>query len=165
MSNTVTGLFTRAREAAEAVRALEARAIPERDVSIVAAERLDRESFGIELNSKAGEGAAIGAGTGGAIGALVAGFTAVGTLSTGGAGLVAAGPIIAAFAGAGAGAAAGGAVGAAVGLAIPEHEVKFYNDALKRGAVLVGVQCDSDERENGVKEIFTMMDADRISHA
>lgn len=165
MTTTITGLFKTPSGAANAVRALEARAIPARDISIVAAESVDRESFGIEQSSKAGEGAAVGAGLGGAIGALVAGFTAVGTLATGGAGLVAAGPIVAAFTGAGAGAAAGGAVGTAVGLAIPEHEVKFFDDALKRGAVLVGVQWEADEREKAVKEVFKTMEADKISHA
>ena len=163
--STITGLFDSAAAAGDAVRALDARGISAADISIVAAEGIRRETFGIQEHTKAAEGAAIGAGAGGALGALIAGFTMVGSLATGGVGLLAVGPIVAALAGAGAGAAAGGAVGTAVGLAIPEHEVKMYDDALRKGSVLIGVQCEDDETEKAVKEVFKAQNAKKISRA
>lgn len=161
----ITGLFESPSAAAMSVRALEARGIPASDISVIASETVKRESFAIEGKTKAAEGAAVGAGAGGALGALIAGFTMVGALATGGVGLLAAGPIVAALAGAGAGAAAGGAVGTVVGLAIPENEIKFYDDALRKGSVLVGVNCEDSNRESVVRETFEGARAKKISHA
>jgi hypothetical protein len=165
MATVITGLFENPSTAAQAVRQLETRGVPASNISIVASESVKRESFAIDSHSKAGEGTAIGAGLGGAIGALIAGFTAVGAIATGGIGLIAAGPLVAALAGAGAGAAAGSVVGAAVGFAIPEHEVKFYDDALRKGSVLVGVQCDNDSQRTIAKEVFEARGAKRVSNA
>jgi hypothetical protein len=165
MATIVTGLYTAPSAASAAVRAFEARGIPTSDISVVAAEGTRREAFGIESKTKAAEGAAIGAGFGGAVGALIAGFTMVGALAIGGVGLLAAGPIVAALAGAGAGATAGGAVGTLVGLAIPENEIKFYDDALRQGSVLVGVSCADDNRRTLVSEIFKTSGATKVSHA
>lgn len=165
MSTILTGLYTSPSAASSAVRTLEARGIPTADISVVAAEGTRREAFGIEGKSKAAEGGAVGAGLGGAMGALIAGFTMVGALATGGVGLLAAGPLVAALAGAGAGAAAGGAVGTLVGLAIPQNEIKFYDDALRKGSVLVGVTCEDDNRRDLVNEIFKTSGATKISHA
>jgi len=68
-------------------------------------------------------------------------------IATGGIGLLAAGPIVAALAGAGAGAAAGGLVGALVGWGIPDHHIKFYKDALEKGSVLLGVKAPARRRD------------------
>jgi len=165
MSTILTGLYTSPSAASSAVHTLEARGVPTADISVVAAEGTKRESFGIEGKTKAAEGAAVGAGTGGAIGALVAGFTMVGALATGGIGLLAAGPLVAALAGAGAGAAAGGTIGTLVGLALPQNEIKFYDDALRKGSVLVGVNCDDADRKALVSEIFKTSGAAKVSHA
>lgn len=142
----ITGVFTSSERAAQAIDALTQGGVSREDISIVAAEGTKVEAFGIQKQSKAGEGAAIGGGLGGAVGALVAGFTAVGALAATGVGIIAAGPLVAALAGAGAGAAAGGVLGGLIGLGIPEHEVKFYQDALNKGSVLVGVRSDSSNR-------------------
>lgn len=163
MATVITGLFENPSTAAQAVRQLETRGVPASNISIVASESVKRESFAIDSHSKAGEGTAIGAGLGGAIGALIAGFTAVGAIATGGIGLIAAGPLVAALAGAGAGAAAGSVVGAAVGFAIPEHEVKFYDDALREGGVLVSVRCDDDEERSTATDVFEKEYAQRIT--
>lgn len=154
MANIVTGLFETAADAAAAVANLEARGFSEKEISIIAGESFDRESFAVHSQSKLPEGAAIGAGTGGAIGALVAGLTGVGAIATGGAGVLVAGPLVAALAGAGAGAAAGSVVGGLVGLGIPEHEVKHYEDSIERGSVLVGVQYEDGDEKNKAKDIF-----------
>jgi hypothetical protein len=165
MSKVITGLFENEHAAAEAVRTLTAQGVPTNDISVVASDRVDKSAFGVETHSRLPEGAAIGAGAGGAIGALLAGFTAVGTIATGGAGVIATGPIVAALAGAGAGATAGAGVGALVGLAIPEHEVKHYENALEKGAVLVGVSCEDRDQSDVVKAVFEEYEADKISTA
>lgn len=161
----ITGLFDSPQEAAAAVHTLEARGIPESEISIMAGENFKKEAFAIDSHSKLPEGVAIGAGAGGAVTALAAGLTAVGTVATGGAGLLVAGPVVAALAGAGAGAAAGGVVGGAIGAAIPEHEVKHYEDAVQKGSVLVGVHSDNSDHKDVAKQTFKDCNADKVSSA
>lgn len=163
MSTVVTGVFDSAPRAARAVGTMESRGVPSTDISLVTSERVGSEAFTVEKHSKVAEGAATGAGVGGAVGALAAGLTAVGAIATGGLGILAAGPIVAALAGAGAGAAAGGAIGGLVGLAIPEHELKFYEEALERGGVVVGVSCDDKDTVKLVKDIMKDAGAAKVS--
>lgn len=165
MSDTIVGLFTTPQQAAAAVHTLEARGFAAEDISIVAGEAFDKEGFAIDSHSKLPEGVAIGAGTGGAIVALAAGLTAVGALSTGGIGIFAAGPMVAALAGAGAGAAGGGIIGGAIGAAIPEHEVKHYEDAIEKGSVLVGVECSQGDAKDKAKEAFKACQAQKVTSA
>jgi hypothetical protein len=89
------------------------------------------QHFGVVTGSKASEGAAAGAAAGGAIGALVLGLAAVGSIAVPGIGLLAAGPLVAALAGAGAGGASG----------IPEYEAKLYGTRLEQGGILVGANA------------------------
>lgn len=161
----ITGLFESHPNAATAIDTLAAKGIPESRISLVASDSFDQESFGVETHSKLAEGAAIGAGTGGAIGAVVAGLTLVGAVATGGAGLLVAGPIVAALAGAGAGAAGGSILGGLIGLAIPEHEVKHYEEAIEKGSVLIGVECINDGDKKIVKDVFEQFKASKISRA
>jgi hypothetical protein len=165
MTTIITGLFSNATDAAAAANTLEARGIRQTQISIVAGENISDDAFAIETHSKLPEGVAIGAGTGGAVGALVAGFTAVGAIATGGAGLLAAGPLVASLAGAGAGAAGGSIIGGGVGLAIPEHEVKHYQDALEKGSVLLGVETEDSDQRDTVEDTFNHFDAEKVSKA
>jgi uncharacterized membrane protein len=89
----------------------------------------------------------------------------LGIIAVPGIGLVAAGPIIAALAGAGAGAAAGTLVGGLVGLGIPEHEAKVLDDQIRRGGILIAVSCNSPAQEKLAKDILEEAGAGRISHA
>ncbi|CAN5695403.1 hypothetical protein BH11PLA1_BH11PLA1_03350 [soil metagenome] len=146
-STLTTGIFKNSDDASRAVQALMANGISQNDINIVASDRTKLDAFGFAKHTHAADGAAIGGGLGGAVGALILGFTAVGALATGGIGLLAAGPIVAALAGAGAGAAAGGLLGGLVGLGIPETEVKFYEDALNQGSIIVGVKSESDKAD------------------
>jgi hypothetical protein len=165
MAKVITGLFENGTQAAAAISTLEMKGIPSNDISLVASEGFDKDSFGIEQSTKLPEGAAIGAGTGGAIGALILGMTAVGTIATGGVGLLAAGPIVAALAGAGAGAAAGGVIGGSIGAFIPEDEVKFYEEAIEKGSVLVGVEYKDKDQKKMIEESFENHDAARVATA
>jgi len=164
MTKAVTGTFATQQAAAACIEGLVGSGFDSADISLVASEEFDRETFGVETHTKLAEGAAIGAGAGGAAGAVVAGLTTVGAI-TGGAGLVAAGPVVAALAGAGAGAAGGSVIGGLVGAAVPEHEIKHYEDAVERGHVLIGVRCETEEQCKSAKEIFERFDAEKISHS
>lgn len=164
MSNgtLVTGLFVDPLDAHRAVSALIDVGFPREEMSVVASGGRDTDEFGIDRRSRVGDGAAIGAGFGGALGALLAGFTGLGTVALGGAPLLIAGPIVAALAGAGAGAATGGVLGGMIGLGIPEDEVNFYKDSLGKGSVLLGVRCEAD-RERVVRDVMNHYNATRVT--
>ncbi|MEX0876670.1 MAG: hypothetical protein WD114_04340, partial [Phycisphaerales bacterium] len=91
MSKVITGIFETENNAAGALETLVANGFDSDEISLIASENFDRETFGVETHSKMAEGAAIGAGVGGATVALIAGLTAVGTIATGGVGILAAG--------------------------------------------------------------------------
>jgi hypothetical protein len=65
--------------------------------------------------------------------------------------LIAAGPFMATVAGAGVEGIAGGMVGALVGAGIPEFEAKGYEGAVKDGATLLSVHCDTPDQANEAK--------------
>ena len=103
-------------------------------------------SVNTELGTNSTEGAGIGAGIGGTVGAIAAAVAAVGTsIALPGLGLILAGPVVAALAGAGAGGAAGTLIGALIGWGIPEERVKHYETALQQGGMLMGVRPRNDE--------------------
>ena len=121
------------------------------DVSMVMSDETHAKHFGEHmLETVLGSRAAEGAGIGGAIaGTLVAAGAAVAAIGTSlivpEAGLVLAGPLVAAFAGAGAGAAGGGLLGALVGWGIPEERVKRFHDDIKSGGILMTIKPRSPE--------------------
>ncbi|MEM8758032.1 MAG: hypothetical protein AAGF47_09655 [Planctomycetota bacterium] len=165
MPAALTGLFADPADASAAIQTLENRGVPTGSISLIAGENVDTNSFAIETHSKLPEGVAIGAAAGGALGALVAGFAAVGTISTGGIGLLAAGPALAAFAGAGVGATGGSILGGSIGCIVPKHEIKHYEDAISKGSVLVGVECPDDDTHRSVQDVLEHFDAIRVSNA
>lgn len=164
MASLVTGLFKSATAANRAIEALRRSGFTDADISILTSQSSTSDAFGIESGSKVGEGTAIGAGVGGGLGALIVGLTAVGVVASGGLGLVAAGPIVAALAGAGAGAATGGLIGGLIGLGIPEHEAKYFDNAIQKGGVLVGVKAEGDKRDTA-RTVFRDNGAEDISRA
>jgi len=164
MSNVITGLFDNSLNATMAVSKLEAIGITSDEVSVVANDSYSKEDFAVDEGNKAAEGGIIGAASTGIIAALIAGFTTVGAVATGGAGLLVAGPIVAALAAGGAGAAAGGTIGAIIGAFIPEHEIKYYEDAIDKGSILIGVKYNSDNKDK-IKDIFEKAEASKVSTA
>ena len=92
------------------------------------------------------EGAGAGGSIGAAVGATAAAIAAIGTtLALPGLGLVVAGPLAAGLAGAGAGGVTGGVIGALVGAGVPKDKASRYEEAIKRGNVVVGVTPRSDD--------------------
>lgn len=164
MSNVITGLFGNTSKATLAIYRLEALGIKDSEISIVANDSYTKDDFAVDEGTKAAEGGILGAASGGVLAAIVGGFTAVGAVATGGAGLLVAGPLVAALAAGGAGAAAGGAVGAIIGAFIPEHEIKYYEDAIKEGSILLGVKYTSDNKDD-IKEALENAGAENVSTA
>lgn len=68
--------------------------------------------------------------------------------------LVAAGPIVAALAGAGAAGATGGLVGGLIGAGIPEVEAKRYAGRIREGGYLISVHCDDSTWAKRAEEIL-----------
>ena len=84
--------------------------------------------------------------------------------------LVAAGPVLAALAGAGAGGALGWAVGLLAGMRLSEYVARRYAGRIRRGGLLLSVHCDSQEwcnrakkslRDTGARQISSVSEARR----
>jgi hypothetical protein len=158
-SRMVTGLFRDRDSAERAYHSLSDRGYSKDDVTLMMSDDTRKTYFNdteTELGSKAAEGAGVGAGIGGTIGAVLAGIAAVGTtLVLPGIGLVVAGPIAAALAGAGAGGIAGGLVGALIGAGIPEERVVHYEEGIKNGGILMGVNPRNADDATHIERSWT----------
>ena len=151
---TITAIFDSTLAADQALIRLETAGIPRERIGLVVTESTRNNAFRVEENTKAAEGGATGAAIGGVLGALAVGLTAVGSIVVPGLGIFAAGPVIAALAGAGAGGAVGGLAGSLIGLGVPEFEAGVYEEKLQAGNILVAVETNTDEEEKRVKQVF-----------
>lgn len=160
MKKLTLGVFATRENAEKAILSLqEDLNIPVDDISYVyrntenEVHEIDVADIG-EEESAVGEGAATGAVTGGAIGALAGIATVVGLIPVVGP-IFAAGPLLTALGlglGAGAvgttvaaaatGAVAGGLIGALGGLGVSESEAKVYEDRVAAGDILVAVHAE-----------------------
>jgi hypothetical protein len=160
----VSGVFDDIHDAERAVVALQDRGYRKEDVTVLMSEETRRRYLGedtgeleVEKGTKAVKGLGTGGAIGGILGAVAGGVAAVGTsLVIPGLGLVVAGPLAAALAGAGAGGAAGGLLGTLIGAGIPEYRAKHYEERIKEGGIVVGVEArsekEADELEDKLEE-------------
>jgi hypothetical protein len=139
-----------------ALEALKAASFRNSDISAILPDRAHTtRDLAAEINSKAPEGIATGAGAGAAVGGVLGWLIGVGALAIPGVGpLVAAGPIVAALAGAGAAGATGGLVGGLIGAGIPEVEAKRYAGRINEGGYFISVHCDNREWVKRAEEIL-----------
>ncbi|HEX8710091.1 MAG TPA: hypothetical protein VF723_17750 [Pyrinomonadaceae bacterium] len=151
-NRVLTGLFKDRDDAERAYNSLATRGYGADDVHVLMSDETRRRLYPpgapveTELGSKALEGAGVGAGVGGAVGATLAAVAAIGTtLALPGLGLIVAGPLAAALAGAGAGGLTGGLIGALIGAGIPEEHVRYYEEGIREGGIMMGVEPRSDE--------------------
>lgn len=116
----------------------------------------------ITVGSQATEGVAAGGTIGAAVGATAAAIAAIGTaVAIPGLGWVVAGPILAGLAGAGAGAVTGGLIGGLIGLGIPESNARAYEEALKGGGVVIGVE-PHDGDASAIQKQFEKMNGENV---
>jgi hypothetical protein len=134
------------------------------DISVLFPEGSKTREFAHEKGTKAPEGATTGAATGAVLGGTLGWLAGIGALAIPGLGpFIAAGPIMAALAGAGVGGATGGLVGALVGLGMPEYEAKRYEGRVKEGGILISVHCDDSDWAKRAKEILERTGAQDVS--
>lgn len=140
----------------KALAALRAAKFRNSDISAILPER-DRTTrdFAHEINTKAPEGIAAGAGAGAAVGGVLGWLVGIGAIAIPGIGpLLAAGPVVAALAGAGAAGATGGLVGGLIGAGIPEVEAKRFAGRIREGGYLISVHCDDRNWAKRAEEIL-----------
>ena len=152
MDEWITGFFRDRGAANRAIEELEKAGYGINDISVMMTEDTRIQKFTAEKGNKAPEGATTGGVVGGALGAIIAGLTATGSIAaiaaTGGAATpLVAGPLAAALAGLGAGAVGGGIIGALVGAGIPEVHAKEYEQKLRDGAIMVSVRAAMGDAE------------------
>ena len=142
----MTGMFRDRESAEKAYNSVTSRGYTKDDVNLMMSDKTRDTHFAdpvveTELGSKALEGAGAGSAIGGTLGAIIGGIAAIGTnVILPGLGLIVAGPLVAALAGAGAGGLTGGLVGALIGSGIPEEHAKVYEEGIKDGGIVMGVQ-------------------------
>ena len=140
MAKAVFGIAKNESQAIEIANQLKAAGFSANDISVLLPDKTGTKDFAHEQHTKAPEGASTGAATGGIVGGALGWLVGIGALAIPGLGpFIAAGPIMAALAGAAGGAAAGGLAGALIGLGIPEYEAKRYEGKIKDGNILMSV--------------------------
>ncbi len=161
---SVLGIYATRIATENAISAFRDEGFMRTDISLLLPENLGPEELVTEKETKAPEGASVGAGSGAVIGGALGWLVGIGALAIPGLGpFIAAGPIMATLAGIGVGGAVGGFSGALVGLGFPEYEAKRYEGRLQKGGILLSVHCDSSEAIDTAKRILDRTGAEDIS--
>src|SRR3984885_1688287 len=163
-NTAVFGIYKNRASVERGVEGLKAGGFSSADVSVLFPETEGTKDFATEKNTKAPEGATTGAGTGAVLGGGLGWLLGIGALAIPGLGpFIAAGPIMAALAGAGVGGAVGGLTGALIGMGIPEYEAKRYEGRVKDGGILLSVHSDDSAWTKKAKEILQRPGAQDVS--
>ena len=157
---TVLALFSSAEKAKSAMDGLAPLPLAAGDVSLILSEEAyDKEELIQMVGSDFLHEESVRAGKFGSIfGAVIAGLTATAAMVTAGAGLLAAGPIVAIIA------AAGGVGGGLFSAGFTEEQAKRIDDGLRQGEVLVLVHAENKDLAQRSEEIFKQHGADKIHH-
>lgn len=154
----VTGLFDDGDAAEQAYAACLRHGYELGEVNVVVSEGIrqkllaSEEEFKAELARRKAEGGELGGPTGGRVGLLVTVFAAVGAAVALPAIGFAAGPVAVALAAAGAAGAAGGLLALLADWGVPEEQQRGYEDAIKKGAVLMMVETRSQSDARALAE-------------
>jgi len=163
-NTAVFGIYPTYESLEGAVDALRSSGFRNTDVSFLMAENVGSKDFGHRKASKAPEGVVAGASSGVVLGGALGWLIGVGALTIPGFGpLIAAGPVVAALAGAGAIGTAAGILGGLIGIGIPEYEAKRYEGRVRDGGNLLSVHCDNSEWTKLAKDILGRTGAKHIS--
>jgi hypothetical protein len=162
--SVVFGIFDSKSALEGGVEILKNRGFRSSDISVLVPEKESSSDLGHQKSTKAPEGVTAGATTGVILGGGLGWLVGVGALSIPGVGpFLAAGPIVAALAGAGLVGAVGGVAGALIGMGIPEYEAKRYEGIVKKGGLLISIHVDNSEWNKLAKEILKTSGARDIS--
>lgn len=154
----MTGMFRDKESADRAYMAVQLRGYGSNEIYLVMSDDTKARHFSSDIHAtnignKSLEGAGAGSAIGFTVGAIAAGLAIAGaSIVIPGIGLVIAGPLVAAAAGAGAGGVAGGVIGALIGAGIPRERAIVYEKGVKEGHIVIGVhprnKADADYIEN-----------------
>lgn len=168
-NTSVIGIYEDRTTIADAMDVLHKAGYRAADISVLTSDNPGSKDFAHEKHTKATAGAGVGAAVGAVVGAGLAWLDSNQVVAITGLGpLVAAGPWLAALAGAGAGGAMGWIAGLMAGLGLTEYVAKRYAGRMRRGGILVSVHCDSPEwcerakktlRDTGARDISSSAEA------
>jgi hypothetical protein len=163
-AKVVFGIYKSQADAENAVEKLRVGGFRLTDVSVLLPRKEGSQELRHVKETKAPEAAVTGAGTGAVIGGTLGLLAGIGALAIPGVGpLIAAGPIMAAFAGMGIGGTVGGLSGAHIGWGLPEYEAKRYEGRLQEGGILLSVHADDAEWADRARAVLEATGADDIS--
>jgi hypothetical protein len=163
-NTAVFGIFQTRASAEECVTGLRHAGFRGADISALFPDNMGTKDLACEKNTKAPEGATTGAASGALLGGAFGWLVGIGVLAIPNLGpYIAAGPIMAALAGAGAIGMAGGIIGGLVGFGIPEYEAKRYEGRMKHGGILLSVHCDDSHWIKRAEEVLRRNGAEDIS--
>ena len=163
-NTAVFGIYPHQTSVENGVDALRAAGFSNTDISVLFPANEGTKDFAHEKSTKAPEGATTGAGTGAVLGGGLGWLAGIGALAIPGLGpFIAAGPIMAALAGAGVGGAIGGLTGALIGMGIPEYEAKRYEGRVKNGGILLSVHSNTSDQIKVAKDVRKQTGAQDIS--
>ena len=166
MATSVFAIYNNREEIERTVDALRASGFRATDISVLWPENVGTKDLAHERHTKAPEGAAAGASTGALIGGTLGWLAGIGALAIPGVGpFIAAGPIIAALAGAGAGGAVAGITGALIGYGVPEYEAKRYEGRVRKGGLLLSVHADNREWAKKAHDLLVQTGGQDVSSA
>ena len=157
MTHMVTATFSDPGAAERAVGELVNEHFNSEEISVVVSDRAGRHAEKMEFHTGIAGELKTAVPIGGIAGALVA----TGIVLTGGAGLLAAGPLLAALQGAVAGSAIGYGFGALAGLDSWAEEVHVHADHLEKGGIVVGVPADHEHAEHA-RQVFAANGAEAV---
>lgn len=153
----VVAIFSEKRSADQAYGLLKALGYPEDQINVLmsdetrlmyfGAPHLKVEVVGVGMRERPAIAAAVGTGTGALLGAMLG---AAVTLAFPGVGLVVVGPLAATLLGAGFGGMTGGLMGSLIGVGIPESHAKAYEEKIKQGKIILGVNPRSGTEEQKI---------------
>src|SRR5499426_4043906 len=165
-NTAVFGIYTSNTGLEEGVNALRAANFRPEDISVLFSENVGNKDFAHERASKAPEGATTGAAAGAVMGGVLGWLAGIGAIAIPGVGpFIAAGPIMAALAGAGVGGTVAGITGALIGMGIPEYEAKRYEGRLRKGGILLSVHSDNSKWTKKAKAILERTGAEDVASA
>jgi hypothetical protein len=163
--HTVIGIVDSRERADAALEALKGVGFSPGDVSaLFPNEPSVRRDVVTEEDTKAPEGAAVGAASGSVVGGTLGVLAGIGALAIPGVGpFLAAGPLLGALSGIAAGAAVGSVAGALVGFGIPEHAAKHYEGKIQGGNILIAVHVENREEQSRAEAALTAAGAHDVS--
>jgi hypothetical protein len=168
----VTGVFRKRLDAEQAFEYLNQIGYRDSEMNVLMSDKpptteepLSPAEERIGTTGHAAEGAGVGGAIGTVVGATAAGIAAIGTsLAIPGLGLIIAGPVAAALAGAGVGAVTGGVIGALAGTGVTEQNAEAYMAALREGGVVIGVVPHSTDDIQAIEKKFKELNGESVCY-